>query len=332
MAAIRFGYHLSPVWTWERDGLSKVVIGHFWAHLFPIFKVSCEALAQDLLLIEDFHPNSRQLCRQLITSRSKVCIKDNTLMTAPWYVTADPSINSVWTSSHLLLDPATSQRNCEDLSSFLVPSEWLEGAGKQYINILRTYSSHSAFTKHGASHCSTVLLRSECCVGAAVRWISYAKEHIKQSRQSLSQLYVVPFLHSTRNFPPETRRRKTWPPALLRTLVGSARTKHLWSSSSHFQRQKVRNANCTYLHRTSDTNMGTSRHSPAPRHKRCRQKQTARGCPTAAGPSPCPAGGQPSCCCCRPTGALPAMRRLHASLAVRGGQGRGMLANSYQAF
>lgn len=29
MAAIRFGYHLSPVWTWERDGLSKVVIGHF---------------------------------------------------------------------------------------------------------------------------------------------------------------------------------------------------------------------------------------------------------------------------------------------------------------
>ena len=137
MDAIWFEHHLSSVWTSERDG-------RFGAHLFPVIKASCEALAQEHLLIEDFHPNSRQLCGQVITSRSKVCIKDNTLMTAPRYITADPSISSAWASPHLLLESFTTQWTCDDLNSFLVPSEWLEGAGKQYVNIIWTYSSHPA--------------------------------------------------------------------------------------------------------------------------------------------------------------------------------------------
>lgn len=97
---------------------------------------------------------------------------------------------------------------------------------------------------------------------------------------------------------------------------------------------QARTINRPYLLRTSGINRETSTHFPAPRHKKCRRKQTARGCPIAAGLSPFPAGGQrlqqrrPAVLLqvlCQPRG-------LHANPAARGGKGGGTLANSYQAF
>lgn len=91
----------------------------------------------------------------------------------------------------------------------------------------------------------------------------------------------------------------------------------------------------THLPHTSGTGMGTSTHCPGPRRRKCRRRQTAGDCPTAAGTSPSPARRAPS------RALLPSelqvlcqlCPRLQASPARRGGQGGGArLANSYQAF
>lgn len=139
-----------------------------------------------------------------------------------------------------------------------------------------------------------------------------------------------------RTFLPKHTDRTTWPPALPWILVGSTRTTHTWSFSlpCFSYKQKARTTNRPYLLRTSGINRETSTHFPAPQRKKCRRKQTARGCPIAAGISPFPAGGQrlqqrrPAVLLqvlCQPRG-------LHANPAPRGGKGGGTLANSYQAF